>query len=463
MKDTKVKRIRQKIAMLKRQFLQGGTGVFDQVLGDQEIAAVADELVEPHRERIYPPLDTLRLFVGQVLSADRACQDVVGRRLSERVAQGQPVSALNTGSYCDARQRLPIKLPVTLGSMIGERLESMTPSAWRWQGRCVKLFDGTTITMPDTPSNQQTYPQSPEQKPGLGFPIARIGALIGLTSGAILGYQVAACKGKGTGEQSLLANLLDHLNDGDVLLADALLATWWIIHGANSRGVDVVMPQHGMRITDFTQGRRLGKHDHLVQWARPPKLKAMSVEEYTRYPEFITMREVEVNGRILVTTLLDPGAVTAQSLGALYKMRWNIEVDFRTIKATLEMDVLRCKSQPMVDKEIAVYILAYNLVRWAMAKAALLADVLPRVLSFAGAKRVLCAFADQLRRTSGENVCTMIATVTSCIATLRLPHRPDRIEPRAKKRRPKNLPLLTVPRQVARDLIYAQRELNRVP
>jgi hypothetical protein len=457
MKDTKVKRIRQKIVMLKQQFLQGATGVFARVLGDQEIAVVADELVGPHRERIYPPLDTLRLFVGQVLSADRACQDVVGRRLSERVAQSQSPSALNTSAYCDARQRLPIKLPVVLGGMIGERLEAVTPAAWRWQGRSVKLFDGTTVSMPDTPSNQQAYPQSREQKPGLGFPIARIGALIGLTSGAMLAYQVAACKGKGTGEQSLLANMLHHLNAGDVLLADALLATWWIIHGTRTRGADVVMPQHGVRITDFTCGQKLGKNDHLVQWPRPPKPKAMSAEEYARYPEFITMREVEVNGRILVTTLLDPRVVTAQSLGALYKMRWSIEVDFRTIKATLEMDVLRCKSQPMVDKEIAVYFLAYNLVRWAMAKAASLADVLPRMLSFAGAKRVLGAFADQLRRASGDQVRTMIATVTSCIATLRLPHRPDRIEPRAKKRRPKNLPLLTVPRQVARDLIYAQR------
>lgn len=144
--------------------------------------------------------------------ADRACQDVVGRRLSERIAQGQSaVSALNTGSYCDARQRLPTALPVTLGNMIGERLEAMTPSAWRWQRRCVKLFDGTTITMPDTPSNQNAYPQSSEQKLGLGFPIAGIGALIGLASGAILGYQVAACKGKGTGEQSLLANTLGRI------------------------------------------------------------------------------------------------------------------------------------------------------------------------------------------------------------------------------------------------------------
>ncbi len=463
MNDNKVERVKQKVAMLRRQFLQDDTGVFGQALGSQEMATVANALVEPYRERIYPPLDTLRLFVGQVLSADRACQDVVGRRLSERIAQGQSVSALGTSSYCDARKRLPVTLPVTLGIMIGERLEAMTPLAWRWQGRPVKLFDGTTITMPDTPSNQQAYPQSHEQKPGLGFPIARIGALIGLTSGAILGYQVVACEGRGTGEQSLLANLLSHLNASDVLLADALLATWWIIEGASRRGVDVVMAQHGKRITDFTRGRRLGSNDHLVQWPRPPKPKTMSAEDYARYPEFITMREVDVNGRILVTTLLDPTFASAQALGTLYKMRWNIEVDFRTIKATLEMDVLRCKSQPMVDKEIAVYFLAYNLVRWAMAKAAWLTDVLPRSLSFAGAKRLLCAFADQLRRTSGDQVHTLIATVTACIATLRLPHRPDRIEPRAKKRRPKNLPLLTVPRQVARDLIYAQRELNRVP
>ena len=463
MNNNKVERVRQKVMMLKQQFLQGGTGIFDQALGNQEIAAAVAELVTPYRERIYPPLDTLRLFVGQVLSADRACQDVVGRRLSERVAQGQSLSALNTSAYCEARQRLPTTLPVALSTMLGERLEAMTPAAWRWQGRCVKLFDGTTVTMPDTPSNQETYPQSREQKPGLGFPMARIGALIGLSSGAMLAYQVAACKGKGTGEQSLLMNLLDRLNKDDVLLADALLATWWIIQGAIGRGVDVVMPQHGVRITDFTRGQRLGKNDHLVQWPRPPKPKAMSAEEYAGYSEFITMREMKVNGRILVTTLLDPAIASVHALGALYKMRWNIEVDFRTIKATLEMDVLRCKSQAMVDKEIAVYFLAYNLVRWAMAKAALLADILPRVLSFAGAKRVLAAFTDQLRRTSGDQIRTLIETVSASIATLRLPYRPDRIEPRAKKRRPKNLPLLTVPRQVARDLIYAQRMLNRVP
>ncbi|MEO6022199.1 MAG: hypothetical protein ABIP64_03620 [Burkholderiales bacterium] len=194
------------------------------------------------------------------------------------------------------------------------------------------------------------------------------------------------------------------------------------------------MAQHGRRITDFTRGQQLGKNDHVVQWPRPPKPKTMSAKEYARYPASITRREVEVDGQILVTTLFDPKIVSARVLAALYKMRWNIEVDFRNIKATLlpkrgqEMDVLCCKSQP----------------------------------SFTGAKRLQSAFADQLRRASGDQIRTLIETVLACIATLRLPHRPDRIEPRAKKRRPKNLRLLTVLRHVVRDLIYAQRVLDRV-
>ena len=396
-----------------------------------------------------------------MLSPDRACQDVVGRRLSERIAQGQSARALTTGSYCDARQRLPLALPVTLGRTLSAQLESAAPTRWRWQQRNVKIFDGTTVSMPDTASNQAAYPQSREQKPGLGFPIARIGALIGLASGAVLAHQVVACEGKGTGEQSVFANLLDHLNQGDIVLADALLATWWIIEALIRRQADVVMAQHGKRITDFTRGEPLGKHDHLVQWPLPPKPKWMSAEQYTRYPAFITLREAEVNGRILVTTLLDPKNVSARELGALYKLRWHIEVDFRTIKATLQMDVLRCKSRSMIDKEIAVCLLAYNLVRQAMAKAASLTDVLPRALSFMGAKRLLSAFAVELRRTSGDEVRTLIATVLRSIATLRLPQRPGRIEPRAKKRRAKKLPLLTMPRQIARDLILAKRNLNR--
>lgn len=462
MKDSKVKRARQQAMMLGRQFLEDDVGVFERAVGAQVLAAAISTQQSGCRDRIYPALDTLRLFVGQMLSTDRACQDVVSRRLSERVAQGQSQSALGTSAYCEARQRLPVAMPQNLSVALSEQLEALAPMAWRWQGRTVKLFDGTTVSMPDTPSNQRAYPQSRTQKTGVGFPIARIGALIGLASGAILRHQVSACAGKGSGEQSILTNLLDHLQPGDVVLADALLATWWIVAGSTRRGADVVMAQHGRRITDFAAGQRLGKHDHIVHWPRPPKPPTMSAQEYASYPPSLTMREVKAKGRVLVTTLLDPQWASRPALSALYKMRWHIEVDFRTIKSTLQMDVLRCKSPSMVEKEIAVSFLAYNLVRWAMAKAAALAHVLPRTLSFTGAKRLLNAFAVELRRTANHKIHPLIETILVRIGSLKLRHRPDRIEPRAKKRRPKPLPLLTVPRQIARDLILAHRSLNRV-
>ena len=463
MKNTSAHHLDRGGERLRHQFFLGEGAWFEQVLDAPTLSAVLREHGAPGRHRLYPPIDTLRLFIGQVLSTDRACQDVVGRRLSERIANGQSASALSTSAYCDARQRLSLALPTTLSQIIAQRLELCAPQSWRWRGRRVVLFDGTSVSMPDTPSLQQAYPQSATQAAGLGFPMARIGALIGLASGAVLAYQVAACKGKGTGEQTLLQSLTAHLNTGDVLLADALLATWWIIEAAKRRGADVLMAQHGKRITDFARGRPLGaaqgkgQKDHVVQWPRPPKPKLMSAEDYAAYPEFITMREIEIDGRILVTTLLDPQYASARALRTLYAMRWNIEVDFRVIKSTLQMDVLCCKSRAMVEKEITVCLLAYNLVRAAMAKAAALKDVLPRSLSFSGAKRLLAAFADQLRRTAANQVDAVISGVLVAIASCRLPHRPNRIEPRAKKRRPKNLPLLTVHRDIARELIRSQR------
>ena len=329
--------------------------------------------------------------------------------------------------------------------------------AWCWSGRHVKLFDGTTVSMPDTPENQCVFPQSSEQKPGLGFPVARIGGLISLASGAVLGHAVAACQGKRTGEQTLLRGLLPLIVKGDILLADALLETWWIVAEIQRRGGDVVMVQQGRRVTDFAQGQRLGQNDHVVEWPFPQRPKWMSLDDYVRCPAMLRVREVEVDGRILITTLLDPNAVTPRKLDALYALRWNIEVDWRTIKVTMAMDVLRCRSPEMIEKEIAVYLLAYNLVRWAMASAAWLGDVLPRCLSFTSAKRVLLAFGDQHRRCGGRRLSFIFATVLAAIADLTIPSRPGRFEPRAKKRRPKPLPLLTVPRHIAREKIRKQR------
>ena len=450
-------RMRRSVTALRHQFAQAGNGVFSDVLSAQEIADIVSTESGPYRDRLYCPLNTLRLFIGQVLSEDRACQDVLGRHLSERVAQGRSGCGLNTGAYCQARQRLPLLIPQRLSHRVGERLQARMPKAWRWHGRHVKLFDGTTVSMPDTAQNQAAFPQNSEQKPGLGFPVARIGGLISLASGAVLGHGVSACKGKGSGETSLLHGLLPLIEEGDILLADALLATWWIIAEAQRRGGDVLMAQHGARITDFSQGQALGHNEHVIDWPRPQKPKWMHPEHYHQYPQRLRMREVQVNGRILVTSLLDPAMVPARELNRLYELRWNIEVDWRTIKATMDMDVLRCRSPQMIEKEIAVYLLAYNLVRWAMASAAWLGEILPRCLSFTGAKRVLLAFGEQLRHCSRRRLSSMFAIVLGAIASLTITQRPGRIEPRAKKRRPKPLPLLTVPRQIARNNIFNQK------
>jgi hypothetical protein len=456
MQDSKSKHF-ESAQLLRQQFGQHGRGAFGAALSELDICAAVDRHVLASRHRVYPPLKTLSLFVGQVLSGGRSCQDAVVRHLSERVGARASPASLNTAAYCEARQRLPIALAGDLSHLLSERLEVLAPKAWRWQGRSVKLFDGTSVSMPDTPSNQAKFPQSGRQTAGLGFPMARIGALIGLASGAVLGYQVTALRGKGSGEQTVLRALLDKIRPTDLVLADALLATWWLIHAIQSRGADVVMAQHGCRSSDFEQGQALGKKDHIVEWMRPKKPLWMSEEEYADCPPVLRMRETEVDGRVIVSTLLEPAYVSAPALDRLYALRWNIEVDFRVIKATLEMDVLRCKSSEMIEKEIAVYTLAYNLVRWAMNASALLTQVIPRVLSFSGAKRLLTNLQPLFSGADPRNLECLTTHLLSSIGALRLPDRPGRFEPRAKKRRPKNLPLLTLPRLQARQAILRQR------
>lgn len=429
-------------------------------------AGELQRLVERHageyRERVYAPLSTLGLFIGQALSADGACQDAVARNLSERTARDALGCSLNTGPYCKARQRLSLELIVQLQRAIARRMEQAQPQGWRWQGRSVKLLDGTTVSMPDTPGNQQAFPQSRAQQPGLGFPSARLVAILSLGNGAVLDWAMGACQGKGTAEQALFRQLLGVLEPGDVLIADNYHCTYWTLAMLEARGVDVLMRQHVSRMHDFRRGKRLGRSDHIVQWTRPPRPVWMDKHTYAAMPQTIRVREVRVNGRVLATTLLDTHIAPAAELDRLYRSRWNIEVDLRSIKAEMGMDILRCKSPQMIRKEVAVHLLAYTLVRAVMAQAASLAHVLARALSFKGAMQVLNAYHQQLRHSTGARISVMTAHVLGALAMLRLPWRPSRVEPRAVKRRPKPHRLLLIPRPLARLQILAQRSLAKV-
>jgi hypothetical protein len=454
------KRLQREVEQFRRRFGDQPTQALGAVLSAEVLGTLVEEEVGRFRERVYPPLTTLGLFIGQALSPDGACQDAVARHLSERTARGQAGCSLNSGPYCKARQRLPLGLISRLGASVGEEVERASPTDWKWRGRSIKLMDGTTISMPDTEENQAVYPQSGVQKPGLGFPLAMLVALISLSTGAVLRWALGPCRGKHTGEQALFRTLMPQLAPGDVILADRYHCNYFTAALLVERGVDLVTRQHQRRITDFRRGKRLGRRDHLVDWVRPQRPSWMDPETYARMPERLALRETEVAGRILVTTFTDPKTVSAAQIDELYSRRWQVEVDLRSIKAQMGMDILRAKSPVMIDKEIAVYLLAYNLVCALITRAAAGARVLARSLSFKGTLQLLLAFEQHLRFGAGAGARTMTAHLLGAISLLKLPIRPGRVEPHAIKRRPKNHQLLTVPRNIARAAI---RRARRVP
>lgn len=451
------KRLQQEVGRFRRRFGDRPTAGLEAVLSADVLSALVREEVGEYRERLYPPLTTLGLFVGQALSPDGACQDAVARYLSERSARGEVPCSLSSGPYCKARQRLPLELIARAAQAVGERLEQASVEDWKWRGRSVKLMDGTTISMPDTRANQAVYPQSGRQQPGLGFPLAMLVGLISLSTGAVLHWALGPCRGKHTGEHALFRTLMPNLAANDVILADRYHCNYFTAAMLVAQGVDLVTRQHQRRSTDFRRGKRLGKRDRLVDWIRPRRPDWMDSETYARMPEQLTMRQTEVAGRVLVSTLTDARSFSARELDALYKQRWQVEVDFRSIKAGMGMDILRAKTPTMIDKEIAAHLLAYNLVRALMSRAAAGARVLARALSFKGALQLLLAFHQQLRLAGNKSASIMTAHLIGAISMLKLPIRPGRVEPHAIKRRPKAHKLLTVPRNVARAAILSAR------
>jgi hypothetical protein len=448
----------EQVRRFRARFVQSAGSVLGKVVTGHVLKMAVLEEAGKWRERFYSPLATLVLFIEQVLGDDHSCQKAVAQGLSARVALGQRRCSLNTGPYCKARKRLALGLVERLGREVGTRLMAAQPALWLWHGRNIKLVDGTTVSMPDTKKNQTAFPQSRGQKPGLGFPLARLVGIVSLSCGAVLEWATGPCEGKKTGETALLWGLMDKFIRGDVVVADRYFAGYFGIARLQQQGVDVLIRQHQRRQTDFRRGRRLGKRDHVVTWDRPQRPSWMDQAVYATMPESIVMREVRVADLTLVTTLLDPDDVGKLELVNLYGQRWQIELDFRSIKTVMQMEILRCKSPDMVRKEIATHLLAYNLVRTVMAQAACLAHVLPRKLSFKATLQVLSAFEENLRFCPQAALTTRHAIVLASIGQAILLIRPGRVEPRAVKRRPKPQQLLTQPRNVLRERLRKQQE-----
>src|SRR4051794_34556557 len=274
---------------LRRQFLQDGGLPFTDVLTD---AVITDALatVGTWLDRIFSPLVTLWVFLGQVLSPDHSCRAAVARLIAHRVARGQRACSARTGAYCRARQRLPEAFFSTAACSVGRALDDRSDQRWLWKGRQVYLFDGTTVTMPDTPANQAAYPQVYNQGPGLGFPIARIGAVISLACGAVVNLGFSRYAGKGEGEVSVLRRIWGVLAPGDVLLADRLTANWANVVFLRERGLELVSRLNkAHRRADFRRGRRLGPDDHLVDWPKPTSIRSLDWKTFWALPVAVTV------------------------------------------------------------------------------------------------------------------------------------------------------------------------------
>jgi hypothetical protein len=455
-------RFRQQASFLRRQFLQDGDLPFSNVLSEDLVAQALTAISTCWLDRMYPPLVTLWVFLSQVLSADHSCRAAVARLIAHRISRGQCPCSSDTGAYCQARKRLPEEFFSDVARRTGRALESNVDVHWLWKSRRVYVYDGSSVSMPDTPENQGAYPQPIVQKPGLGFPLARIAAVFSLACGAVLDMGICRYAGKGQSELGMLRTLWNIFLPGDVMLADRLMCTWTEMVMLKQRGVDCVCRLTSHRKADFRRGKRLGKDDHIVKWLKPAKPRSIDRETYNALPEFLLVREcrvrVEQSGfrvatLVIATTLLNADQFSKDDLAQLYRARWNAELDLRSLKQTLQMDVLRCKTPELVRKELWTHILAYNLIRTIAAQAATRHGIEPRTISFKGAVQTLEAFQPVIAL-QGERSAAfrkiLYEHLLDAIANHRVADRPDRYEPRRKKRRPKPYDRLMKPRRDAK-------------
>jgi hypothetical protein len=402
---------------------------------------------------IYTPAVTIWVFLAQCLSPDHSCRDAVAGLIAWRLARGLRPCSAGTGAYCTARANIPEEACQQLVRDTGRQAEQETPEEWRWLGHRVRVVDGSTSSLPDTAANQTAYPQQPGQARGCGFPIARIVVIFSLAVGTVLEAAIGKYYGKQTGENSLFRSLHHVLEAGDVVLADRYFSGWFDLALLQQRGVHGVVRKHQLRATDFRTGQRLGPDDHLVCWPKPARPAWMSAEQYAALPAELMLREVRIQVAqkgfrtkvlVVVTTLRDPQAYPAVQIAALYRRRWQAELNLRSLKIVLQMDQLRCKTPERVRNEFYMHLVAYNLIRRVMALAALAAGTAPWTVSFKGTLQTISRLLPLLdTKVSTETWCT---TLLTAIATHVVGDRPDRFEPRVKKRRPKPYKLMLKPR-----------------
>lgn len=389
-------------------------------------------------------------FLWQVTQAGSSCREAIRQAQARCQSHGQPPPPDTTSPYCQARANLPLERLDQIHHRLADAADEIMGAGDLWCGRRVLVADGTTVTAPDTPENQKTYPRQSVQRPGCGFPILRLVALLNLATGMLLGWATGNyCHH----EVSLLQTLWDYLRPGDVLVADRGFCNWSLLAQCRQRNLEAVFRVKGSRRGDFRRGQRLSPDERLVQWRKPSEpVWTLSAQQWACLPEILTLRLVRcrltlagfrTRQVLLVTTLLDREAFPAARLSELYYRRWAMELSLRNLKVTLQMDQLSCKTPANLEREIRLHFLAHNLVRRLMLEAAKRHHAPLARLSFAGSLAAARRFSEALLHTHSRRQCRqLLDQLYSALAQDLVPNRPGRREPRAVKRRPKPYPLL---------------------
>jgi len=457
------------IKRLRQKFSQSIGLPIREALPEAEMEAALRAEHVMYRRCLWNPIITTWAFLSQVLDEDRTCRKAFSR-VYAYLSDTQPVSdpldlidsQADTGAYCKARQRLSLDVLKRLYRSVATHQEKTAAPERRWRGRRVFLCDGTTVLMPDTQENQATYPQHPNQKPGCGFPLAKLVAIFSLTTGALV---EAITDVWSAYEPALLRKISACLKAFDVLVGDRIYCTYVDIALLQRQQVDSVFRLHGARKVDFRKGQRLGKNDRIFTWEKPMQCpKTLPKHLYELLPDTLSVRVLRFTipnkgfrsqTITVVTTLLDAMTYPKDEVARLYGLRWEAEIDLRHLKSSMEMDFLRTKSPEMVHKELAMYFLAYNLIRSLMAEAALRYGKDPLRLSFKGTLQHLNTFLPLLATADARSRRQHYDLLLLLIAREELPYRPGRVEPRAVKRRPKCSRWLQEPRAALKQRLSA--------
>ncbi len=460
----------RRVVHLRKQSLLLLDQLFGQLI-DPGLLSQADEGPNS-RERIYSIRRTFWGFLYQVLTPACPCRSVV--RQIQALFHLHDLGCVDegTGGYCQARLRLPNDTLQRIRHAVAAHAEKLLPQAKQlWFGLRPKVIDGSTLSLPDTLKNQRAYPQSRTQKPGCGFPLLKLVGIFSLGSGVLLDY---AKGNKHNHELALLQKLLNHFKPRDLAVADRGFSSYVLIALLALRGVESLFRLHQMRASDLRQGKRLGKNDRSFVWRKPwLKPRYLPNTVWKAIPDELSVRvlrfKLKIPGYrsesiILVTTLVDARVYPAEELARLYARRWRVELWFRDLKSSMGMEILSCKSPKMVHKELEMFFIGYNLIRALMAESAAIYDVPLEGISFKGAVDAARQFSNAIAQArSKKKRSELVADLLRILAKDEVPDRPERVEPRAVKRRQKPYPLLNKPRHQYKEIAHRNRCRSSTP